>query len=99
MTSVVAGTHGGCRAPDGRAIDVPMAYLNASASAIAEPAAREKEHEGHQQQQPEQRAYTDTARNAAITRTIKINSTSPMEPSFALSLSLFCYPAGAQRII
>jgi hypothetical protein len=37
-------------------------YLDPSASAIAEPPAREEDHEGYQQQQPKQRAYSDPPR-------------------------------------
>ena len=38
-------------------------YLDPPASAIAESAAREEDHEGYHQQQPKQRAYTDPARD------------------------------------
>src|SRR6476646_10022095 len=39
------------------------AYLDPPASAIAESAAREEDHEGYHQQQPEQRAHADPARD------------------------------------
>ena len=40
-------------------------YLDSSASAVAESAAREEHHKGYQQQQPEQRANTYPASNGS----------------------------------
>lgn len=40
-------------------------WLQPAASAIAEPAASEEDHEGHHQQQPKQRTYTDSARDGS----------------------------------